>query len=236
MPTVYDPTTAALAALGDHLKSAFTAGSVPPAWSYLVGAGAYAAADYAGAQANVQVGWGDQTRSIEYPTIVLDAPGGGERAAHSPVVLAQTNTGTPGVDPRAELLVSMASLGVPIEMNVWADSKAQRSAVLRAIDASLYAQGAALALTPASYYGLPVSYFRTGTVQHADTESSTGSDEFRAIVNLTAYLDEVVPLTAARLTDLHLKWVVHGPTEAYLKAGQTLASLVASGSETDVVF
>lgn len=143
------------------------------------------------------------------PAVVVDIGGTPERTVQAPQIVSQTD------DPATadtELLVSVATLDVPIVVDVFAKRLAVPR-IVSAINADFYAQsianGASLLCATASGLGnQPITYRRETGVTRGDTSDGAGRDEFRASLDIMAEVDELVTVSAKRFRELWLEWTV----------------------------
>lgn len=190
-----DQVTAAVRTLADHFRA-----PLPPELADVLNEPAGAVA------AHVAEGWESLEQDLEYPTIAIDAPIAGERLGHAPMVLELFD-----VDDHPEkvdVLIALASVTLPLNIEVFAKSRAERSRVLLAIERSFAAQSldeeSRLDLVSPHYHGRMMGFRRAGPARFADTAGRVKADEWRAIVPVEADIEEVALVRFPRLRELRV--------------------------------
>jgi len=195
-----DAVSAAVAAVAAHLKTALPA--------ELLGGSPDGAP---GEVARIVEGWAGPEQDILYTSIVVDAPAPGDFTPAAPVLIDRTD---PLVTTDANFTgyYSLGSIEVPIMLDVYAKSFAERAQALRAIEAALgvgiLEDSHSLELVSADYHGQSITVWRSGAPRFTDSPGNTGAAEWRAIVPLTAELENVVPVTGARLLELRTQTTI----------------------------
>jgi len=190
-------TEAMVKSLADHFRAALPA--------EFVAAGVELVGDIA---AHIAEDWESQAEDIRYPTVGIDAPIPGERGGRVGVPIKVDEPADPS-DPNVVLYLQTAVVSTPLQVNIWAESKWQRSRVLAAVEAALIGdilEGSGMVrVSSAHYHGLPMSFRRDGTAQFLDSAGTVGKEEWRAVLTVVAESHEVVKVNATRLLELELR-------------------------------
>jgi len=177
------------------------------------------------ALAHIAEGWESQKVDLRYPTLTIDAPVSGQRFGRGAYDIEVTQPVDPA-NPDITVLVSIGMVSVPLQVNIFADSREQRSEVCHALEVTLQANvvnGVGLLRIASPYYhNLCVSYWRDGTIQYLDTENAVGGEEWRAVLTVQSECHEVVSIAAKRFIDLGVDYRVATAAEIDLVVGEVL--------------
>ena len=166
---------------------------------------------------NIREGWPAPEDTLSYPTLAIDAPQGGERISHAPILLSSSFPATPpaGQPVDAASIASVYSVGtfvVPMLLGIYASSTADRSRVVQALEVALagdVVSGAGiLELVSADYYGQQIGYRISASVRFTDTPGRVISSEWHAQMTVEAEVEEIVPVSEKRIVELDLEWTV----------------------------
>ena len=190
-------TEAMVKTLADHFRAALPA--------EFVAAGIELVGDIA---AHIAEDWESQSQDLIYPTVGIDAPIPGERGGRIGVPVKVEQPIDPS-DPNIVLYLQTAVVSTPLQVNIWADSKFQRSRVLAAVEAALIGDilegSGMIRVDSVHYHGLSMSFRRDGTAQYLDSAGTVGKEEWRAVLTVVAESHEVVKVNAKRLIELELR-------------------------------
>jgi hypothetical protein len=196
-----DAATAAVEALVAELKTALPA--------ELTGAGAVSLTTLG---CKVVEGWPQPEVSLAYPTVAVHTPSAGNRIRHAPTMIQRVDPVSP-TDPLFDAYFSVATLELPVVVDVFAKSPIERSKVLASLSAHLRAELASdqstLEVTAADYFGQVIAYWADGTARHNDIAGRILAHEWRGTLPLVAEVDEIVLLKATRLLELRSATVIY---------------------------
>jgi len=169
-----------------------------------------AESDPVGHIAHVTSGWEHIGHDMRYPTVSIDAPIEGDRVSSAPVAIVIVESSPTA--PIVEVYYHVADVEIPLTLNVFAESKVQRSLVVHALEVALQGDvldgAGALQLDSSYYYGLPFGYRREGPFRSIDSETTVGGDEWRAVGTLLVESHEIARVQIARFLDLSIDWRV----------------------------
>lgn len=164
------------------------------------------APDKVGAHARIARGWLEQQIDSTKPTIGLDCSASGTRSGRLGRELY--TIGTPADDQViVRYVVPTAVIEQPVAINVWAKTKQERARIVQLVELALKGEdpienGSQVRLNPAAYYGLPMSFYQSDAFRFMDSEAAVGGDEFRAVGEATATVNEVVVIEGPRIRSL----------------------------------
>lgn len=175
----------------------------------------------AGTAAYVYSGWPDYEYDLRYPTVSITVPGSGETLFHSPQLLSHTPD---DIDPTTEALWKIGITTVTIQIDVWANSVAQRDLVAAAVRHSLRANVAqgdtVLRVQLAAYFNAWASFVTTSSGHHPDSDVS--GDEYRWRMDVDADVAELIRATQTRIKTMRVDWSVCDTVDVLTPEPQTI--------------
>lgn len=159
---------------------------------------------------DILAGWPDPEQELEYPALSIDAPVVGDRFHHAPLVLELRDV--TGDATKVDLVVGLATVTQPLNLEVFAASRAARAKVVGAIEAA-FGRAQAQDLSSATvvspdYFGRPISFRRAGPAYFPDLPNRVNTDEWHARVPVEAETEEIVIVRYPRLRTLHVGLVL----------------------------
>lgn len=162
--------------------------------------------------ARLQKGWSPKSKAFDQPVVAIDAPIAGDRSSSYPRIVETLDGPT---DLEANLLISTATLSIPLVINVWAKRWPDRSAIVSEIGIALQDQlpnGGLLRLQASkeAYFGACFTFRRSSsTPRNVDGSSGVARGEFRAVIDVEAEVEELIPVTVTRFREIQLQWQIN---------------------------
>lgn len=165
--------------------------------------------------ASIFAGFPDPRQELVYPSISIDAPTPGVFAGHYPRQHKLTQP-VSGTDPILTALWSVATVEVPLQIDIWASHPFEREAVadaVRTVLRSTVPDQGHLRLTMTNYFSVLAAYRLAGTGSYQDTPGQVQTEEWRATLIVDAECKEVLEATNPRFIDLTTKTTVLPPAD-----------------------